>query len=114
MDDQGSRPEQNSMATRLRQLRTYGIVLAIRSGDRSRADWLQTRSSHVRTHESARSARVRRQEQMVRLSTPVPVHLLYWTVWADEDGTLRFPDDVYSRDRVLKRALDQAPPARWQ
>lgn len=54
----------------------------------------------------------RRQEQTVRLRTSIPVHLLYWTVWADEDGTLQFPADVYSRDDRLRMALDEAPPER--
>lgn len=54
----------------------------------------------------------RRQEQTVRLATSIPVHLLYWTVWADQDGTLQFLADVYGRDHRLRMALDQAPPAR--
>ncbi len=53
----------------------------------------------------------RRQEQTVRLHTSIPVHLLYWTVWADDDGTLQFPADIYSRDIRLRQALDQPPPA---
>lgn len=48
-------------------------------------------------------------EQTVRLPDPLPVHLLYWTAWAD-DGTVSFRADIYQRDRDLLEALDAAPP----
>jgi murein L,D-transpeptidase YcbB/YkuD len=32
----------------------------------------------------------------------VPVYILYFTAWADEDGTVRFPHDVYGRDVQLE------------
>jgi murein L,D-transpeptidase YcbB/YkuD len=42
----------------------------------------------------------------VRLSTSMPVLILYWTATADADGTVRFFRDVYGRDPRLLRALD--------
>jgi len=45
------------------------------------------------------------EQRIVRLRTPVPVHLVYWTVWVDEDGTLQFRDDIYDRDTGLAAAL---------
>lgn len=40
----------------------------------------------------------------VRLAAPVPIHMLYLTAWADEDGAVHFRDDVYARDRKLSSA----------
>lgn len=45
------------------------------------------------------------RETTVSLSTPVPVHLLYWTAAAAEDGTVHFRDDLYHRDPRLDQAL---------
>ncbi len=42
------------------------------------------------------------KEQWVRFDRGVPVYILYFTAWADEDGTVRFYPDVYGRDRVLE------------
>ncbi|NIR31847.1 MAG: L,D-transpeptidase family protein [Gammaproteobacteria bacterium] len=42
---------------------------------------------------------------VVRLSTPMPVHLSYLTVWIGEGGTIHFRDDVYGRDALLDNAL---------
>lgn len=50
------------------------------------------------------------EERTVRLTRSVPVHLLYWTAWADADGVLHFRPDIYQRDRVVAAALDASPP----
>ena len=44
-------------------------------------------------------------ERAVFLKKPVPVHLQYWTAWADEEGTTHFRNDVYQRDNAVYRAL---------
>jgi murein L,D-transpeptidase YcbB/YkuD len=36
------------------------------------------------------------------------VLLLYWTAEVDEDGQIRFYDDVYERDQKVLSALDSA------
>ena len=46
----------------------------------------------------------------VWLRRPVPVHILYWTAWADSDGTIHFRPDIYDRDPALSAALQQDPP----
>jgi murein L,D-transpeptidase YcbB/YkuD len=54
------------------------------------------------------------QRQVVRLKRPIPVHLLYWTAWADESGTVFFREDIYERDAPLMRALKEKPsPQVW-
>jgi L,D-transpeptidase YcbB len=44
-------------------------------------------------------------EQVVQLPTSIPVHLLYWTAWTNEDGVVHFRKDIYDRDKVLEKAL---------
>lgn len=41
----------------------------------------------------------------VTLRKPVPVHLEYWTAWADPAGQLQFRKDIYQRDDRLLMAL---------
>lgn len=48
-------------------------------------------------------------ERTVSLDTRVPVHILYWTAWANEDGTIHFRRDLYGRDDRLATALFQSP-----
>jgi L,D-transpeptidase YcbB len=55
-----------------------------------------------------------RKRMTVVLKEPIPVHLVYLTVWADEDGTVYFFQDLYNRDRRLLAKLKQVnsdPPA---
>ena len=46
------------------------------------------------------------KEQSIILLSPVPVHLLYWTVFVDEDGVVQFRKDIYGRDAQLAKALE--------
>lgn len=47
------------------------------------------------------------RETTVKMSTSVPVHLTYWTAWADPDGTIQFREDIYGRDARLWAALER-------
>lgn len=40
----------------------------------------------------------------VRLSTPVPLHFVYITAWATQDGAIQFRRDLYNRDGVAEIA----------
>ncbi|WP_295559364.1 L,D-transpeptidase family protein [uncultured Hyphomicrobium sp.] len=42
----------------------------------------------------------------VNLPKPLPVHLLYWTVDPQPDGSARFYQDVYGRDGPLLKAIN--------
>jgi murein L,D-transpeptidase YcbB/YkuD len=48
------------------------------------------------------------QEHWVKLTRTVPVYLLYFTVWVDEDGTTHVYHDVYGHDRVLEEEAAKA------
>lgn len=45
------------------------------------------------------------RSRTIILKNPVPVHILYFTAWADNDGTTYFWKDIYNRDRQLIRTL---------
>jgi len=57
------------------------------------------------TRERILDASGQRREHSVRFSREVPVHLLYWTAWMDEDGSIHFRQDIYDRDPRLAEAL---------
>jgi L,D-transpeptidase YcbB len=44
----------------------------------------------------------------LKLERTMPVYLLYWTAWADDDGTVHFRDDLYGHDLRLIAALKRA------
>ena len=45
------------------------------------------------------------KQRVVNLQQTMPVYLLYWTTWVDEDGLAHFRDDIYQRDKPMIRAL---------
>jgi murein L,D-transpeptidase YcbB/YkuD len=45
------------------------------------------------------------ETRRVAVKTTIPVYLLYFTAFVDEDGTVEFRDDVYGRDSHLATAL---------
>jgi murein L,D-transpeptidase YcbB/YkuD len=50
------------------------------------------------------------RERTITLPDPIPVHLLYWTAFVDEDGKVNFRNDIYHRDKPLMVALHELPP----
>jgi len=51
------------------------------------------------------------EDRSVPLPEAMPIHLLYWTAWADPDGTIQFRRDIHDRDLPLFTALRAPPPS---
>ena len=49
--------------------------------------------------ESIQSAMTSGQPTTVKLTKPIPVHIVYRTAWIDEDNRINFREDVYGFDR---------------
>jgi murein L,D-transpeptidase YcbB/YkuD len=62
------------------------------------------------TRETILAAMDKGSQQIVKLPRAICVHLLYWTAFVDDDGTLQFRKDIYGRDRKLDMALKEKAP----
>lgn len=53
-----------------------------------------------------------KKEKYVRVKEPIPVLIIYYTAWADEQGDLQFREDIYGHDaRLAQKMFRDAPPA---
>ena len=41
-------------------------------------------------------------EQWIKVRKKIPVYILYFTTWVDDDGTVRFHHDVYGHDKAIE------------
>ncbi len=48
------------------------------------------------------------RESTLKLETPLPVHLVYFTAWPTAKGVIGYRRDVYGRDQRIFRALTEA------
>lgn len=61
------------------------------------------------TRQAIEEAMIAGVEKHVALATKLPVHIVYFTAWTDEQGGLHFRDDVYGYDaKQLRRARSTA------
>jgi murein L,D-transpeptidase YcbB/YkuD len=56
------------------------------------------------TPEAIHAAMRAGEEQHVKLAEPIPVHIVYFTAWVDDQGGLHFQPDVYGYDAKQSRA----------
>jgi murein L,D-transpeptidase YcbB/YkuD len=49
------------------------------------------------------------KRKVLAIPDPIKVHVLYLTAWVEKDGTLNFRDDIYGKDKPLKKALENRP-----
>jgi murein L,D-transpeptidase YcbB/YkuD len=64
------------------------------------------------TDERIEQAMHAHKERHIALKTKMPVHVLYWTAWADGAGKVQFRDDVYGYDEIHRQAV--SPPVAAQ
>ena len=48
-----------------------------------------------------------RENRTVLLREPLPVYLVYWTAWVDDQARVHFRPDVYARDEMMLAALEK-------
>ncbi len=58
---------------------------------------------------SLRDAAKQKSPTRINLKSPIPVHVLYWTAWLDQNQQMQFREDIYQRDQVLIAALKMPP-----
>jgi murein L,D-transpeptidase YcbB/YkuD len=73
------------------------------------AEWLLRNDPDWDTQKIV-SAMNQTTERGVRLKEAVPVFIIYYTAWVDEDGQLNFRDDVYQHDKELVQKMFTTAP----
>ena len=48
------------------------------------------------------------REGVLNFTTPIPVHLVYFTAWPNDQGMINYADDIYGRDAAIFEALATA------
>ncbi len=61
-------------------------------------------------HKKLKIALDKGHTRQVRLDKKLPVYLLYWTVWIDDEQGVQFRHDVYGRNKGLEKAFKQLKP----
>jgi len=74
------------------------------------AEWLLRNDPEWNT-EKIVAAMNKTTERAVKLKDPVPVFIIYYTVWVDNEGRLNFRDDVYRHDEALVKKMFASAPA---
>lgn len=102
-------PQRGAFASADRALSSGCIRL---SDPMALTEWLLTGPGRpvVRTEAQIAAILESGVETTVRLRTPMPVHLLYWTAWVEGDGRVHYTADIYQRDAPVLEALRQPPP----
>lgn len=71
--------------------------------------WLLSERANLMSPERLTRVLESGRETTVRLDRPLPVHLLYWTAWVDDQGRIQYRRDIYQRDQALINALNTEP-----
>jgi murein L,D-transpeptidase YcbB/YkuD len=62
------------------------------------AEWLLRNESEWNTEKIVKAMN-QTSERGVKLKQSIPVFIIYYTSWVDEEGKLNFRDDVYGHDK---------------
>lgn len=68
--------------------------------------WLLNERASILSPEQIAEIQESGRETTVRLDSPLPVHMLYWTAWVDDEGQFQYRRDIYERDASLIDALN--------
>ncbi len=68
--------------------------------------WLLTERADILAPDRIQAILDSGRETTVRLDRALPVHLLYWTAWVDDEGRIQYRRDLYERDSRLIEALN--------
>ncbi|MCI5132282.1 MAG: hypothetical protein D3904_12365 [Candidatus Electrothrix sp. EH2] len=90
---------------RTRRAFSHGCIRLSRPLDL--ADYILSNDGHQEDSRSRLKAQIAGKERKIFvLKSPLPVHLMYRTVWVDrKTGTVSFYDDIYGRDAPLAKAF---------
>jgi len=58
------------------------------------------------TREAIEAEIAAERERFIRLTSPQPVYILYWTAWVGDDGHMEFHRDHYERDAAMAAMLE--------
>ncbi len=72
------------------------------------AEWLLRNDASWNT-EKIVDAMNQTKQKLVILKDPVPVFIIYYTAWVDDDGELNFRDDIYNHDGELMKKMFLGP-----
>lgn len=87
-------PEKGAFA-RSRRALSHGCI---RLGDAAALAAYLLRDEPAWSVEALAAAIAGGKRREIRLPSPMPIYLVYWTAWIAADGELEFRDDVYRRD----------------
>ena len=90
--------------SRARRDFSHGCIRLERPEDLAR---LIVRLQTSKSQEDLNRAMATTSERWIKLERKLPVYLLYFTAWAEEDGTVRFHHDVYGRDEKLEPQAEE-------
>ena len=90
----------------------FGLLDTVRTGigQRGVAEYL-LKDDPTWTPKRIAAVIAKGREAWVNIPKPLPVHLVYWTAWVDDAGTLQLRDDIYGRDKPLLDVLGTEKPA---
>jgi murein L,D-transpeptidase YcbB/YkuD len=63
------------------------------------------RNDNEWTDNKIQTAMNQSSEKWVELEKPVPVFIVYFTSWVDQEGLLHFREDIYGHDKRMERHL---------
>jgi murein L,D-transpeptidase YcbB/YkuD len=79
------------------------------------AEYLLSENNHGWSREEIKEIVDTGARTVVRLESPVPIHIVYLTAYTDANGSVHFKKDIYGRDAQLENALfgetERRPPS---